>query len=93
MARPKPDATELELEIFRSDVLEPVRLNQDLLDVAYREGKLDLSSLLLLRDQLLDAELGYWSAWERRQQAVIALRSATGSILDDATEHLPEILR
>jgi cobalt-zinc-cadmium efflux system outer membrane protein len=86
-------ATELELEIFRSDVLEPARLNQDLLDVAYREGKLDLSSLLLLRDQLLDAELGYWSAWERRQQAVIALRSATGSILDDATEHLPEILR
>ncbi|HKK53618.1 MAG TPA: TolC family protein, partial [Myxococcota bacterium] len=38
-------ATGVELEIFRSDVLEPARRNQDLLDVAYREGKLDLSSL------------------------------------------------
>lgn len=86
-------ASEGELEIFRQDVLEPARENQDLLEIAYREGKLDLSALLLLRNQLLDAELGYWEAWERNLAAVVAVRSATAAILHDVTNDLPENLR
>lgn len=87
------EASQQELEIFRTDVLVPARENQELLDVAYAEGKLDLSALLLLRNQLLDAELGYWEAWERSRAAAVALRSATAAILDDATNDLPEDLR
>ncbi|MEQ9398919.1 MAG: TolC family protein [Longimicrobiales bacterium] len=78
-----------ELAIYRSDILEPVRRNQGLLDTAYREGKLDLSSLLLLRNQLLDAELGYWEAWERHRRAAVAVRTATSAVLDDTALDLP----
>lgn len=85
--------SEEELEIFREDVLAPVRENQDLLEIAYREGKLDLSALLLLRNQLLDAELDYWEAWERNRAAAVALRSATAAVLDDAMNEFPEDLR
>ena len=31
--------------------------------------------------QLLDAELSYWDAWERRERARTNLESATGEIL------------
>lgn len=82
-----------QVEIFEADILVPVRENQRMLETAYREGKLDLSSLLLLRNQLLDAELGYWEAWEREREAEVALRSATATILDDLGPDLPEELR
>ena len=87
------DTTRREMEIFRDEILAPARANQELLEIAYREGKVDLGALLLLRNQLLDAELGYWDAWQRNLDAVVTLRSATGSILDDLTTHLPEALR
>jgi cobalt-zinc-cadmium efflux system outer membrane protein len=70
-----------EVAILEADMLAPIRENQTLLDVAYREGKIDLASLLLLRNQLLDAELAYWAAWERREVARTGLDSATGEIL------------
>lgn len=82
-----------ELEVFQQDVLEPARQNQRLLDTAYREGKLDLASLLLLRNQLVDAELGFWEAWERQRRAGVAVRTATAAILDDVPPVLPEDLR
>jgi outer membrane protein, heavy metal efflux system len=44
-------------------VLEPARFNQGLLDEAFRSGKIDLSTLLLVRNQLLDSELDYWDSW------------------------------
>ncbi len=72
-----------QVQLFESDVLAPARENQRLLETAYQEGKLDLSTLLLLRNQLLDAELGYWEAWEQQRMAEVALRSATATILDD----------
>src|SRR5690606_29486028 len=49
-----------EERVFERDVLEPARENQRLLTTAYQAGKIDLPALLLLRNQLLDAELGYW---------------------------------
>lgn len=74
-----------EVELLEAELLGPSRENQRLLDIAYREGKIDLASLLLVRNQLLDAELGYWDAWERRERALTDLQSATGTILDGLT--------
>lgn len=75
-------AATAELELMESGIVQPVRDNLALLEVAYREGTLDLPSLLLLRNQLFDAELDYWDAWERHRGAVVAVRSATASILN-----------
>jgi cobalt-zinc-cadmium efflux system outer membrane protein len=69
-----------EAEIFERDVLGPVRANQLLLEVAYREGKIDLTALLLLRNQLLDAQLSYWDTWFAHRRSLVALQSATASI-------------
>jgi outer membrane protein TolC len=63
--------------------LQPARANQDLLETAYRAGKVNLSTLLLLRNQLLDAELGYWDAWLARRTALIALQAATATLAPD----------
>jgi len=74
-----------EMRIYETSVLEPATRNQELLEAAYAEGKLDLEALLLLRNQLLDAELGYWAAWARHREAWAALRSATGANLENVT--------
>ena len=74
-----------ELRIYETAVFEPATRNQDLLEAAYTEGKLDLEALLLLRNQLLDAELGYWATWARHREAWAALRAATGANLEDVT--------
>ena len=72
-------ATE-EASVFELSVLGPARRNSDLLETAYRAGKISLPSLLLLRNQLLDAELGYWAAWLAKREAIVRLEAATGSI-------------
>ena len=72
-------ATE-EAEVFERDVLLPARENQELLETAYRAGKIDLASLLLLRNQLLEAELGYWDAWLARHESWVDLEAATGTL-------------
>lgn len=69
-----------EARVYAADVLEPARRNQTLLETAYREGKIDLASLVLLRNQLLDAELGYWGAWLARRRAFTELQAATGAL-------------
>ena len=71
-----------EVRIYETSVLEPTRENQQLMDTAFRAGKLGLPSLLLLRNQLLDAELGYWDAWLSLRRALVELQSATGTIND-----------
>lgn len=70
-----------EAQVYGTEVLEPARENQQLLEIAFRAGKVDLSSLLLLRNQLLDAELGYWEAWLALRRALVELQAATGTIL------------
>ena len=52
--------------------------NQELLDAAYREGQLDLPSLVLLRNQLFDAEVGYWEAWLARRHSFNRLAAVGG---------------
>lgn len=75
------ESAERETALLESELLGPIRENQGLLATAYREGKLDLAAVLLLRNQLLDAELSYWEAWERRESARVELERATGEIL------------
>ncbi len=72
-----------EAQVYETSVLQPARANQDLLETAYRAGKVNLSTLLLLRNQLLDAELGYWDAWLARRTALIALQAATATLAPD----------
>ncbi|WP_337171554.1 TolC family protein [Gemmatimonas aurantiaca] len=71
-------ATANEIAIYARTVLQPARTNGALLETAYRAGKIPLPTLLLLRNQLLDAELGYWDAWLLRQQSLVELESALG---------------
>jgi outer membrane protein TolC len=71
-------ATE-EARTFEQDVLQPARENQQLLEKAFRAGKVGLPTLVLLRNQLLDAELGYVDAILAQRRALVALQAATAS--------------
>ena len=67
-----------EADILASTVLEPARQNRQLLEIAYREGKVGLPVLLLIRNQVVDAELDYWNAWLAAREALANLGEATG---------------
>lgn len=69
-----------EFGVFETSVRQTARANSALLDTAFRAGKIALPTLLLLRNQLLDAELGYWQAWLARQEAITQLDAATGAL-------------
>lgn len=69
-----------EVRVFEQNVLLPARANQRLLDTAFQSGKVALPTLVLLRNQLLDAELGYWDAWLAERRALVDLQSATGTL-------------
>lgn len=83
-----------EAAVFQQMVLRPARQNTQLLESAYRAGKIPLPTLLLLRNQLLDAELGYWDAWLAQREAVVRLGAATGDMtadeLNDLTIYEPD---
>lgn len=70
-----------EMAIFEASVRVPARANSVLLDAAFQAGKISLPTLLLLRNQLLDAELGYWNAWLARAEAQVLLEAATGAVI------------
>jgi outer membrane protein, heavy metal efflux system len=67
--------------ISRTTVLAPARLNQGLLDEAFRSGKIDLSTLLLVRNALLDAELDYWDSWLEMRLEFVRLTAVTAEPL------------
>lgn len=73
-----------EASAYESTVRQPARINSALLETAFRAGKIALPTLLLLRNQLIDAELGYWTAWLARQNALVELDAATGLLALDA---------
>lgn len=79
-------ATE-QVALFEQEVLQPARQNQSLLQTAYGAGKIDLPTVVVLRNQLFDAELEYWDAWLAQRHALAALEAATASsrALDDLT--------
>lgn len=68
-----------EVEVLEATVLVPARQNRQLLEVAYREGEVGLPVLLLIRNQVIDAELAYWSAWLAEREAQATLDEATGT--------------
>lgn len=72
-----------EAAVYERDVLQPARTNQQLLEIAYRAGKVGLPTLVLLRNQLLDAELGYWEAWLAARRALVALQASTATMVSD----------
>ena len=74
-----------EATVYETSVLGPARRNATLLDSAYRAGKLPLPTLLLLRNQLLDAELNYWTAWFALREALVLLDVATAAPSLDPT--------
>jgi cobalt-zinc-cadmium efflux system outer membrane protein len=69
-----------EIRVLEEEALLPARENQRLLDVAFQEGRIALPTLLLLRNQLLDAELSYWDAWLAAHRALVDLQSATATL-------------
>lgn len=66
-----------EVEILETTVLAPARQNRQLLETAYREGKVGLPVLLLIRNQVIDAELEYWASWLAERVALADLAEAT----------------
>lgn len=74
-----------EVEIFETTVLVPARQNRQLLETAYREGKVGLPVLLLIRNQVFDAELDYWNAWQAEREALAFLEEVTGRNTADPT--------
>ncbi len=74
-----------EVRVLEEQVLLPARENQRLLDVAFQEGKVPLPTLLLLRNQLLDAELGYWDAWLAARRSLVDLQSVTATLGTETT--------
>jgi cobalt-zinc-cadmium efflux system outer membrane protein len=75
-----------EVRVLESTVLGPARQNRQLLETAYREGEVGLPVLLLIRNQVIDAELDYWTAWLAEREALAALLEATGAHLPAPTE-------
>lgn len=67
-----------EVDVLERTVLTPARENRRLLEVAYRAGKVGLPVLLLIRNQVIDAELEYWDAWLATREAIADLSEATG---------------
>lgn len=78
-----------EADSLQELVLLPARENRPLLEAAWREGKFSLPSMLLLRNQLFDAEIDYWQAWEARGAARIRLEAAVAVPRAIAEEDVP----
>lgn len=70
-----------EVQTLESTVLAPARQNRQLVEIAFREGKVGLPELLLIRNQASDAELEYWAAWLAEREALATLAESTGENL------------
>lgn len=73
-----------EARVLETTVLAPARENRRLLEIAFREGKVGLPVLLLIRNQVIDAELEYWQAWLAEREALADLVEATGELVAPA---------
>lgn len=70
-------------DALETSVLAPARENRRLLEVTYREGKIGLPVLLLVRNQVIDSELEYWDAWLTAREARVELAEVTGENCPD----------
>lgn len=71
-----------EVQVLGSTVIPPARQNRQLVEIAYREGKVGLPVLLLIQNQAIDAELEYWTAWLAAREAAASLAEATGQNIE-----------
>ena len=71
-----------EAQVLEATVLAPARQNRQLVEIAYREGKVGLPVLLLIQNQAIDAELDYWSAWLATREALANLGEATAQNIE-----------
>ena len=83
-------AAAAEVRVLETTVLGPARQNRQLLETAYREGKIGLPELLLIRNQAIEAELDYWTAWLAAREASAALAEATSQNLTPPAARAPE---
>ena len=79
------ESSAAEVTVLETTVLVPARQNRQLVEIAYREGKVGLPVLLLIQNQAIDAELEFWSSWLTARQALATLAQATAQ----NTEGLP----
>ncbi|MES2304644.1 MAG: TolC family protein [Gemmatimonadota bacterium] len=82
-------AAAAEVATLRSTVLRAGRQNRELSETAYREGKIGLPEILLIRNQAISAELDYWSAWLAEREARVTLAEATGQDLFPSSAGVP----
>ena len=81
------ESASTEVQVLETTVLTPARQNRRLVEIAYREGKVGLPELLLIRNQAIDAELEYWTAWLAERQALASLAETTGTNLPPERAH------
>ncbi|ATB35205.1 outer membrane efflux protein [Cystobacter fuscus] len=67
-------------EVFNEEVLAALQQNLELVNEAYRSGKVDFLQLLLIRRDALDARRGYIETLEELANADAQLKRAVGSI-------------
>lgn len=82
-----------EVGILEQTVIAPARQNRQLVEVAYREGKVGLPVLLLIQNQAIDAELDYWTAWLAAREALANLAEATGENVEELDASEPGVRR
>lgn len=72
----------IEVQVLEATVIAPARQNRQLVEIAYREGKVGLPVLLLIQNQAIDAEREYWTAWLAARQALANLTEATAQNIE-----------
>ena len=75
-------AAAAEVQVLETTVLVPARQNRQLVEIAYREGKVGLPVLLLIQNQAIDAELDYWTAWLAAREALANLAEASAQNIE-----------
>jgi len=75
------DAAKTEIEVFEKAVLERATENFQLIETAYKEGKINLLQLVVVQNDLVTAQLSYVDSLAAYWQARTALERATGTDL------------
>jgi cobalt-zinc-cadmium efflux system outer membrane protein len=75
------DAAGRTLDVLEARVLEPARANFSYIETAYHEGKIDLLQLIVLHNDLAQAQLGYLESLENFRDAEASLVAAVGGPL------------
>lgn len=67
------------VEVFEADVLERIDENFQFIEIAYREGKIGLLQLIVVQDDLINAQLSYVDSLNQYREAEVNLEQAVGA--------------